>query len=167
MTPPSTGVLDLYPTTMPPLACGKETVVLPRYWFRSIWKLLWDYEQKRIERLTLVLPLAPRGDAEPLALSLKVQDVETLEGFSPQRATLADDPSSDELDHSVMPDSRKHGSYPKAPSSGHPQDSPPPQSVHPPRATSQTPASYAPSSPQQRKNLLYRLNNVHPSADFF
>lgn len=149
VTPPSTGVLDLYPTTMPPLACGKETVVLPRYWFRSIWKLLWDYEQKRIERLTLVLPLAPRGDAEPLALSLKVQDVETLEGFSPQRATLADDPSSDELDHSVMPDSRKYGSCFEAPS-GRPQDSLPPRSGYPTYATSQTPTSYAPSSSQTR-----------------
>lgn len=149
VTPPSTGVLDLYPTTMPPLACGKETVVLPRYWFRSIWKLLWDYEQKRIERLTLVLPLAPRGDAEPLVLSLKAQDIETLEGFSPQRATLADDSSDDWPGELAISDSTEHKRCFENPSERS-QNSPPPRSVNPPCATSQPPASHAASSPQTR-----------------
>lgn len=164
VTPPSTGVLDLYPTTMPPLACGKETVVLPRYWFRSIWKLLWDYEQKRIERLTLVLPLAPRGDAEPLALSLKAQDVETLEGFSPQRATLADDSSDDWPGELAISDSTEHKRCFEAPSE-HSQDSPPPQSVHPPCSTS--PSSTLPSPMQaQPRNEPFKAPPPHSGQDF-
>lgn len=84
---PQTGALGIYPEAMPPLTCGKETVQLPRHWFQATWKLMWSYEQKRVERLTLSCPFGQTGD--PLDLSLKVTDVESIDGFTPQRATLA------------------------------------------------------------------------------
>lgn len=104
VTPPSTGMLNCYPTTMPPLTCGRETVVLPRYWFRADWVLYWSYEQKRIEKLTVEYPLGAPG-GEPLEMTLKVGDVSALQGFTSQRATLLDDEgdtrSQDEVSSSL------------------------------------------------------------------
>lgn len=88
ITPPSTGCLGLYPTAMPPLTCGDETVVLPRYWFQATWSLYWSYEQKRSEKLTVTCQLGPEG-GDPVEITLKVRDVAALPGFSSQRATLA------------------------------------------------------------------------------
>lgn len=88
ITPPSTGCLGLYPTTMPPLKCGDETVTLPRHWFQATWSLYWSYEQKRSEKLTVTCPLGPEG-GDPVEITLKVRDIAALPGFSSQRATLA------------------------------------------------------------------------------
>lgn len=93
--PPATGALGVYPTTTPsldfiPQKRGTKKpppLVLPRYWFRAVWRVAWLYEQKRIETLVAEIPLNPNGEGE-LDIRLKVPNVETLEGFDESVATL-------------------------------------------------------------------------------
>lgn len=95
--PPETGILRLYPTTTPPLKLATGTaqdatqapteIALPRHWFRVTWCVAWLYEQKRIETLFVMIPLAPSGEKEE-EIRLKIPNVEVLEGFSEGEATL-------------------------------------------------------------------------------
>ncbi|MDR1907937.1 MAG: hypothetical protein LBQ43_03700 [Holosporales bacterium] len=86
-SPPSTGVLDVYPIQMPSISVGGALKSLPRYWFRAKWRLAWEYEQKRVEKLSFQLPFCPSGEGgEPL--HLKVQDLDQVASCYERRATL-------------------------------------------------------------------------------
>jgi hypothetical protein len=65
ITPPSTGILNIYPVHTPPVSVGfgrtAKVITLPRYWFRGTWRIAWDYEQKRVEHLSFSIPFHPAG----------------------------------------------------------------------------------------------------------
>ncbi|MDR1597715.1 MAG: hypothetical protein LBR89_02150 [Holosporales bacterium] len=85
--PPSTGVLDAYPVQTPALVIEDSPQTLPRYWFKARWKFAWEYEQKRVEKLSIQLPFCPFGKDDE-RIHLKVQGFEQLPRFSAHLATL-------------------------------------------------------------------------------
>lgn len=93
ISPPSTGILNLYPSFMPKFCIKKEkthqVITLPRYWFQVIWKMHWDYEQKRIEKLSFTWPFCPFSEHDHVYdIILKVQNPEEIEGFCQTEASL-------------------------------------------------------------------------------
>jgi hypothetical protein len=88
ITPPSTGGLDIYPTHTPNILVDNKNVLLPRYWFHGTWKMSWEYEQKRVEKLSFQLPLCPFGANED-QLTLRVQNIEELANFCESDASIA------------------------------------------------------------------------------
>ncbi|MDR0631300.1 MAG: hypothetical protein LBF66_01875 [Holosporales bacterium] len=86
IVPPSTGVLDVYPA-LGNVCVGETPSQIKRYWFKCAWRIAWEYEQKRVEKLSFTLPFSPIGDFEE-SLHIKADEVETLAGFKPSNATL-------------------------------------------------------------------------------
>jgi hypothetical protein len=87
ITPHQTGGLDIYPRHTPNILVGGKSVSLPRYWFHGTWKMSWEYEQKRVEKLSFKLPLCKFGVSED-ELILNVQNVEDLDDFHATTASL-------------------------------------------------------------------------------
>jgi hypothetical protein len=84
--PPSTGILDVYPTSGI-VRVGGTSAQIKRYWFTCAWNIAWEYEQKRVEKLSFILPFCPVGEDED-SLHMKAEDVESLPGFNSSDATL-------------------------------------------------------------------------------
>ncbi|MDR1208554.1 MAG: hypothetical protein LBJ89_04355 [Holosporales bacterium] len=86
IAPPSTGILNVYPT-LETVRVGQTSAQIKRYWFTCAWNIAWEYEQKRVEKLSFDLPFCPVGEYEE-SLHMKAEDVESLPGFNLSDATL-------------------------------------------------------------------------------
>lgn len=87
ITPPDTGILNMYPAATPPIPIPNQGRItptkLPRYWFHGKLVVGWEYHQKRVERAHLWLPILPGASADPNApeVYLKIENIESTENF--------------------------------------------------------------------------------------
>jgi hypothetical protein len=95
IAPPATGPLDMYPTAVHLQNVSHEgngpsgpTTTIERYWFKGTWRLAWEYEQKRVEKLSFEFPFCPFGEGDEV-LHLKVQELEKIPVFNESNATLS------------------------------------------------------------------------------
>lgn len=93
VTPPKTGGVNLYPTqskrlrTYNPQNQRTETHFLKRFWFKARLILGWDYQQKRVEKLTFTLsqtlhPLFQQmASPTPQTVRMRLQEISPAVSF--------------------------------------------------------------------------------------
>lgn len=90
ITPPSTGILDIYPTVTPEITLKRDGQVKPirmkRSWFKGELYLYWHYLQKRRENLSFTLHQESqlKGRIRPRQKHLEIQ-LQSIEGHLPNR----------------------------------------------------------------------------------
>ena len=94
--PPFTGNLDLYNPSEEKTNSINNNIEIPKKWFNFDFKIEWNYEQKRINKLYFYIPTSNNifdkkiSYDDKVDISLKISNLENYEGFDKSFATLFD-----------------------------------------------------------------------------